>query len=356
MHGQTNRFDFLRLVFAGAVALYHAVFLAGMNKRGSWESGLAQAAELSIQGFFIISGALVLGSLVRSEKIGLYAEKRFRRLYPAYAVVILVPALIALAVSGQFKGVLSYVLPNLAFLNFIEPTLPGSTTNGLFENYAGIVNGALWTLKIEVMFYIALPLIWWFIRKRGVLCTLTWIAMFLGAEIWRQYFAHLDHPYAAQLGRQLPGQMGYFAIGMLIHEQWYRIKDPKIWWALVGVGLVALTIWQPALHILRPIGLALIIIWIAFCAGPALNAARYGDMSYGVYITHFPIIQACIAAGLFASPFVGLSVSLGLTLLASFALWHLVEKRALLPSSHYRNTSPLGEVAMSASEFAGEGK
>jgi len=119
MQGQTNRFDFLRLLFAGAVALYHAVFLSGMNKRGAWESGLAQAAELSIQGFFIISGCLVLGSLVRSEKIGLYAEKRFRRLYPAYAVVILIPAFIALVVSTNFKGVLDYVLPNLAFLNFL---------------------------------------------------------------------------------------------------------------------------------------------------------------------------------------------------------------------------------------------
>lgn len=338
MHGQTNRFDFLRLAFAGAVALYHAVFLAKLNRRGLWESGLAQAAELAIQGFFIISGALVLGSLVRSEKIGLYAEKRFRRLFPAYAVVILIPALIALALSGNIKAVIGYVLPNLAFLNFVEPTLPGNTVHGLFENYAGIVNGALWTLKIEVMFYMALPLIWWFIRKPGALCTFAWVAMFIGAEIWRQYFAHLDHPYAAQLVRQLPGQMGYFAIGMLIHEQWHRIKNPQFWWALIGAGLVALTIWQPVLHVLRPIGLAMVIVWIAFSAGPALNAARFGDMSYGVYITHFPIIQACIAVGLFASPFVGLSVSLGLTLLASFALWHLVEKRALLPSSHYRRS------------------
>ncbi len=328
-----NRFDFLRLVFAGIVALYHAVFLASLAPQSGLENGLAQAAELSIQGFFIISGALVLGSLVRSKSLGQYAEKRIRRLMPAYTAIILIPAIIALIMTGQFRDVISYVLPNLAFLNFIEPTLPG-----LFEGHRNTaVNGALWTLKIEVMFYAALPLIWWFIRKPGALCKLAWAAMFIGAEIWRQYFLHLDHPLSAQLGRQLPGQMGYFAIGMLINQQWHRLENPKFWWAIIGLGLVATSLWQPALHILRPIGLGLIIIWIARAAGPALSAARYGDMSYGVYITHFPIIQACIAFGLFAlSPVLGLIVSLGLTVIASYLLWHWVEKPALLPSSHYR--------------------
>ena len=239
-----NRFDFLRLVFAGVVAIYHAVFLASLAPQSGLENGLAQAAELSIQGFFIISGALVLGSLIRSQSLGGYAEKRIRRLMPAYAVIILIPAIISLILTGQFRDVISYVLPNLAFLNFFEPTLPG-----LFEGHRNpAVNGALWTLKIEVMFYAALPVIWWFIRKPGALCKLAWVAMFVGAEIWRQYFLHLDHPLSAQLGRQLPGQMGYFAMGMLMNQKWHRLENPKAWWAIIGLGLVAISLWQPVLH------------------------------------------------------------------------------------------------------------
>lgn len=335
MGQSVNRFDFLRLVFASAVALYHAVIFSRTAPRSGLEKGLDQLAELSIQGFFIISGALVLGSLVRSERVGLYAEKRIRRLYPAYVVVILVPAIIALLLSGNFQKVLAYILPNLAFLNFIEPTLPG-----LFDNYGGLVNGALWTLKIEVMFYFALPFIWWFIKKPGWLCILTYAALFLGAEIWRQFFAHFDHVYSAQFARQLPGQMGYFVCGMLLNQYWHKLKAPKLWWALLALVGIAVSLWRPELHILRPPALALLIAYIAFAAGPALNAARYGDMSYGVYITHFPIIQACIAFGLFAiNPVLGIAAALALTFIASFALWHLVEKRALLPSSHYRKAS-----------------
>jgi len=334
MRDTANRFDFLRLLFAGLVALYHAVYLSGINRDGMWENTLARAAELSIQGFFIISGALVLGSLINSEKTSLYAEKRIRRLYPAYVVVILVPALIALFVSANAQGVFAYVLPNLLFLNFIEPTLPG-----LFENYAGIVNGALWTLKIEVMFYIALPVIWWFIRKPGKLSTAVWIALFLGAEIWRQFFIHFDHEYSAQLARQLPGQMGYFACGMLLSQHMYRLANPRFWWPVVATAVVVLTFRIPELHILRPPALTLLIAYVAFAAGPKLSAARFGDLSYGVYITHFPIIQACILLGIFANPAAGLVVSLGLTMMASYALWHLVEKPALLPSSHYRRAA-----------------
>ena len=335
-----NRFDFLRLVFAGMVALYHAVFLASLAPESKLENILAQVAELSIQGFFIISGALVLGSLIRSDKLGHYAEKRVRRLYPAYAVIILIPAVIALIMSGQFQRVMAYVLPNLAFLNYIEPALPG-----LFEEHRmPVVNGALWTLKIEVMFYITLPLIWWIMKRWPKFQLPVILFMIIGAEIWRYLFTNvIDHGQAWQLTRQLPGQMGYFAMGMYLWLNLDRFKETNWPTLFAGLFLVGLSIASPILpevtRAFRPIGLTLVIGWIAFANGPALNAARYGDMSYGIYITHFPIIQACIALGLFAvSPVLGLFVSLGLTVLASFILWHWVEKPALLPSSHYRTS------------------
>ncbi len=331
----TNRFDFLRLLFAGVVALYHAVFLTKLAPLSPIEMTLAQLAEISIQGFFIISGALVLGSLIRSTSISAYTEKRIRRLYPAYVLVILIPAIISLILFQDVKGVLSYVVPNLGFLNFLGPTLPG-----LFEgSYAGIVNGALWTLKIEVMFYIAIPIIWLVMKRLPKLQIPMIILMVISAEIWRQFFQYSDHHYASQLARQLPAQIGYFACGMLLWLNWDKIKSSKTWWALLGLALVMLSVLHPYAYIVRAPGLALIIAWVAFASGPALNAAKYGDMSYGVYITHFPIIQMCIVFGLFKTPIIGLTVSLSLTVIASYALWHFVEKRALLPSSHYRNAA-----------------
>jgi peptidoglycan/LPS O-acetylase OafA/YrhL len=150
-----NRFDLIRLALASAVFAYHAIVLSALAPMSGLERAWGQIAEIAIQGFFIVSGALVAGSLMRSQNLADYAGKRVRRLYPAYAVVILIPALISLLMGGSIGGVAEYVGANLVFLNFLSPDLPG-----LFEgNRFTEVNGALWTLKIEVLFYLILPII-----------------------------------------------------------------------------------------------------------------------------------------------------------------------------------------------------
>ncbi|MBC6411468.1 MAG: acyltransferase, partial [Hyphomonadaceae bacterium] len=325
----TNRFDCLRLVFATCVCVYHIIALAALNVGGPWERGLATLAELSIQGFFIISGALVLGSLQRSEGIGNYAERRLRRLYPAYALIILVPALASLPAAGNPAASIHYVLPNLVFLNFIQPTLPG-----LFEdNRFMAVNGALWTLKIEVMFYMALPVLFWIINRFGKNYHVFLAILIIGAELWRWFFTGgpgaqiFDTYYGSHIARQLPGQMGFFACGMILRLMWDKAKQPRILWLMTGAACVALCFAFPFMHILKAPGLTLIIAWIAFVEGPALNAARFGDMSYGVYITHFPIIQTLVAAGVFAlDPALGIISALAVTFAAAFVLWNSVEK------------------------------
>ncbi|MBR9836110.1 MAG: acyltransferase family protein, partial [Alphaproteobacteria bacterium] len=104
-----NRFDFLRLAFASTVFVYHAIALTGISENGPSETLFAALAELSIQGFFIVSGALVFGSLERSNGLWTYGEKRLRRLYPAYLVIILLPVLASLIITGGNVGALGEI-------------------------------------------------------------------------------------------------------------------------------------------------------------------------------------------------------------------------------------------------------
>lgn len=334
----SNRFDLIRLLLAAGVFAYHAIALAAIAPSGSLERGLGQLAEVSIQGFFIVSGALVAGSLARASSLADYAGKRIRRLWPAYSVIILVPAAISLALTRDGYGVASYTLANLSFLNFLEPNLPGLFAQNRFTE----VNGALWTLKIEVMFYLTLPLI---LLVLSWLRGLWWLGIFVLYAAGEAWAIVLPYAFAESLGpelsRQLPGQMAYFAMGIALWKVEPVLRGRWLACAIPGMFLLAASLLDPMLAPLRALGLAGVLAGFAFAPGPALSPARFGDISYGVYITHFPILQAMVAAGLASKlgPVGFLSAATLVVIAASFALWHLVEKPALRPSSHYRKAA-----------------
>lgn len=336
-----NRFDLLRLVFAGMVFVYHLVVLASLDPNGTLEAGLAAAAELSIQGFFVLSGALVFGSWQRSTSLWGYAEKRIRRLYPAYAVIILLPAFCSMVLSSDLGGSLRYVGANLVFANFLAPSLPGLFEGQRFE----AVNGALWTLKIEVMFYMLLviigPVLAWCLARSQKWALMAVLVIYAGGEIWRMAFAYLATsdglPIYAIIARQLPGQLAFFTAGIALWIWQDQIRAHLGTVGLFSALSLIVSFLVPFAEMVRPMGLAGLVAWLAWSAGPKPQAARFGDISYGLYICHFPIIQTLVATGAYeASLPMGVSLTLVLVTVASFALWHFVERPALRSDSHYR--------------------
>ena len=86
----------------------------------------------------------------------------------------------------------------------------------------------------------------------------------------------------------------------------------------------------------EPIALAIIILYFSLVFPYLGNFTKYGDFSYGIYILHFPILQALVQSGLFNSnPYLAFCLALALVLVGAFLLWHFVEKRFLQKSSHY---------------------
>jgi peptidoglycan/LPS O-acetylase OafA/YrhL len=249
----------------------------------------------------------------------------------------MVSALMTFWTPGAWQEIAAYLGANLVFLNFLEPNLPG-----LFEGQRLTeVNGALWTLKIEVMFYLVVPFLAWGLSK---LSRYWWIgigALALGSLIWREAALALNHPLSEQLARQLPGQMIYFAAGMAMWKLWQTARAKAGVLLVVGTLTLTAALLVPQLDVLRALGLFGIIAGIAFVRGPELNAARLGDVSYGVYIVHFPIVQALIGFGLFDALGLagGLAVSAAIVFPLSYLLWWWVEKPALRRDSHYRKVS-----------------
>jgi peptidoglycan/LPS O-acetylase OafA/YrhL len=327
-----NNFNLLRLVFALFVVVYHLVVLSAAAGWSHLEAPLSLLAEIGVQGFFVLSGFLVYASLDRSASIGLYAEKRFRRLYPAYAVVVIVCAAAGYAFSAEARAnplaVGEYLGWNLVFANFMAPELPGVFANNPMTE----INGALWTLKIEVMFYLVLPVLAWLLRVFGRAHWMLMIAIYAGAEAWRYLLADMGQ---VELARQLPGQMSFFITGMALYR--LSLAGTRMHIAgLAGAVLLTASLLVDVLEPARALGLGLAAIWIASGWPRLPDAARFGDLSYGVYIVHFPIIQTVVALGLFAAPWTGAGLSLAAALVAALLLWYLVEKPALRRDSAYR--------------------
>jgi peptidoglycan/LPS O-acetylase OafA/YrhL len=332
-----NNFDITRLCLAIFVYLGHYTWLF---PNGPLPVGIVmflagEGGQRSVQAFFIISGFLMFQSLERSDRTSIFFEKRFRRIMPGYVTVIIFSAFFGLWLSSlklsEYFSLewVKYVFWNLLFLNFMHPTLPG-----LFEQSpTPYVNAPLWTLKIEVGYYVLFPLLYGIGRRVGFL---TWFVV-LYVLSTAYYFTMVAwanktglHHYAV-LAEQLPGQLRFFVAGALVasHHHIFAGSRPRVTLGIVALAIIG-TVYFGGPLALYPALLALAVL--SFClVGPTLGTwLVYGDLSYGIYIVHFPVLQAMKSFGVLQDRqgllFLLTTVAvLGLSAL----LWRFIESPAL---------------------------
>ena len=344
-----NNLDLLRLILASTVALFHIYALTNIPAFAIFNTYLSP--HFAVKGFFVISGMLIYRSYTRSSTVRSYFEKRVRRIYPAYFTVITVTAALMCFVSSLppsnyiSLGLLKYLGANLLFLNFLAPSLPGVFASHL--NPA--VNGALWTLKIEVLFYLSVPLIHSLCTRFGTKKAVS--AVFAFSCAWKYGFAWLDHLQGAAFGAgldgprtifaklevQFPAQLAYFTAGVLLLLYFDTLKTRFLSIFVISSALY-LTDHFFAHERLDIFWISGIVFAFGFCRYFG-NVSKYGDFSYGVYIVHWPIIQVLIAFGIASlDPGLFLFLAISITAFTSFLMWHLVEKKFLASGSHYRQS------------------
>ena len=344
-----NNLDCLRLIFASIVVLYHL----SLTNIPALAFDKYFSARFAVDAFFVISGLLIYRSYIRSSSVNSYFEKRVRRIYPAYFTVVVLAAvalcpLSSLPLTQYFgAGFWKYLGANLVFLNFLAPSLPGVFTS----NNISAVNGALWTLKIEVAFYLFVPIIHWICSRFGTKKVM--FGIFLFSCAWKYGFAFLASIHRSRsvfslddsrsiydmLEVQFPAQLIYFCAGilLLLYFDKLKIHFPTTACITAALFLVDHFFTKGLLDVFWISGLVFVFgFWRYFG-----NFAKFGDFSYGVYIVHFPIVQTMISFGLATrlQPAVFVLLDLSIVALASILMWHLVEKRFLASSSHYRQES-----------------
>jgi peptidoglycan/LPS O-acetylase OafA/YrhL len=341
-----NNFDLLRFLFAFSVFLVHSYVLSRAETLSILSNLLS--SEIAVKCFFVVSGFLIFMSYENSSNTARFFLKRARRIYPAYFSIVLICAVLGSAISSLSWSeywsfsVLKYIIANLVFLNFLHPNLPG-----IFENNSlQAVNGALWTLKIEVMFYLFVPLAVLAFRKFGRLAVI--IVLYLASVLYSVIILELVKRTGLdsymELQRQLPGQLTFFLAGAASYYYFQYLAKYGLWLLVLAVTAFILRVWLPWVAI-EPIVLAIIVVYFA-CIFPCMgNFGKYGDFSYGIYIIHFPILQVLISFGLFNdSPWLMLT-SAGLLIFAiAILFWNFIEKPFLRNSSHYIAANQAGLV------------
>lgn len=323
-----NNFDFLRYFFAFSVLFIHYSELT--NTSIFWPIPSLTA----VRGFLTMSGFMVCLSFINNPDTLVFLKKRVYRIYPPYLFIVIICVIGALILSNlpaiellKSKEFYKYIISNLTFLNFLQPTLPG-----LFENnHIQAVNGSLWTMKVEFFLYLTVPIVFLLFHKFNKAFIL--IGIYIFSFI---YSACMDHYYSITgkeiyniLDRQFIGQLRYFYSGTLL-LLYFDFFNKYILYLFPLAILVYILGFLPYMEFLEPLAFASILVGFAYSFKFLNFLSRYTNVSYGIYLFHFPVIQTMIHFNLHVEHYyLSLLLAIVITILLSIISWKLIEKHFL---------------------------
>lgn len=347
-----NNFGLLRLFAAAQVVYIHCLGHLRLPDGHPWTDVIF--AMPGVACFFVISGFLVFDSALRSNTMADFFWRRLLRIYPALLLNILVLELL-MFLAGQLPGIhypLQYaailatylVTASVEFGFAVAGGIPAlyDYKEGFFSTYP---SGVMWTLTVELSFYLVVPLIALLAKKsRGAACALL-IAVFAASSYYATFFTidyGQEHPYLKLL---FPEYLWIFAVGMIARLMWGELSflfDRKAWlWlpAYVVSSLVAYRFFHieialdfgenvTALTILRVVFLGCTLLSVAHSFRPLNSILRGQDISYGIYLWHMLIITAFASLGIKDAGWIWAAIAT-LTVIAGTLSWRYIENPAL---------------------------
>ncbi len=311
-----NCFDFLRYLFAFSLILVHFCTLTDTEQ--FWFI----SGQMRVKAFFTITGFLVVYSFLRRKSLKVYCWKRIVRIMPAYITTILLCYLAgyffstASATDYYFSAQsLKYLVANLSFLNFIEPCLPGLFTDNI---YGPFVNGSLWSMKLEVIFYILVPLIVFLMQKVNKTIILAIVYVLL--TIYNQFYDNSVNTII------------YFFSGtaILLYFDWFCQHIKWIFSFCLVYMFIIFSFDYSFLYYIEPLIFSAIIVAIAYFCKPLNFLQKYDNISYGLYLYHFPVIQVLVQYKLHQyNIYLTFVITLLITILIAIASWYIIEKPML---------------------------
>lgn len=344
-YGRGNNFNLIRFLGAVLVIVTHSSALSSETTEGVKFIGMS-LGDIGVDVFFVTSGFLVAKSFFSGKNWLEFAWARVLRIYPALLMAIVFCVLLgayftALGIPDYFfnRQTWRYVLVNGVMLFGEQAHLPGVF---VATPFGGWVNGSLWTLPHELRLYVllggfgALFMAMGQVLGRSVArCGLLALACILLVVVTVNY-EHVivpdDHVRAYRL-------FSMFFVGVAAYLWRDRIRLSTVVAAIILFCLSFMSVYFGDKA--RPFyGLALpyLVLYFAYVpAGALLQFNRLGDYSYGLYIYHWPLMQALVSLHPGIGMWQMLLMGFGLALLAAVLSWHMLEKKCLSLKKRFRS-------------------
>lgn len=291
--------DGLRFIAIFSVVLYHISSNVKMKAISTLTNNsvfglLYDNGWHGVHLFFVISGFIIALPFARhfiqgSKRVELknYFLRRLTRLEPPYFIsIILFFAIQLLANQTTFSFGLPGVAASMVYLN-----------NIIFNDFSHFVNAALWSLEIEIQFYILAILFVQVFRLKKIKRRLVLIGIILGVPLLQD----LWDPGITTVYYFLQ----FFFLGFLLVDFYLdesRIKLPKAWTVILGLISLIPVLYNdhrdntPNQYVFL---IAIFIFYYLVLMNGFANkffTNRYiaiiGGMCYSIYLMHAPIIAA----------------------------------------------------------------
>lgn len=349
---RVNNFDLIRLIAALQVAFQHA--MGSLNVEHKWFFLELSSLFPGVPIFFFVSGFLISKSYENNSKISEYSQNRILRIFPALIVCTFI-ALLSVYLTGYFSNInlsiselIAWIAGQISFVQFYNPHF-------MRRFGTGVLNGSLWTITVELQFYILVPILYWIFgitgnnnRQKMTLIVLMFLFMIINIlhnELHHEY----SEIFLYKLWRVTFSPWFYmFLVGVLFQKNFERISR-----ILYGRFFLILIIYISFAYLVKiyfgwnfgnginPLSylfLAILVFSFAYSFPTLGNSIlKKNDISYGVYIYHIPIVNVLIYYG-YVSKMSFVLLVLCLTVMAAAISWVLIEKPAIKLKKHPMNS------------------
>ena len=331
---KVNNFDILRLIAATEVIVDH--YFQHLNiPLNDFQLRLLYLFP-GVPVFFVISGYLISASYQRNNNLIRYFKNRTFRIFPGLWGCILV-TIVVISVTG-----VSFI--NKQALFWFPAQLIGVIyTPGFLSNYGfGSYNGSLWTIPIELQFYILLTLCFAIIPSKKTNYWLTGLLIvFIMVNAFYQ-ISHFKSLIAKLIDYSFAPQFYLFITGIILQRlQLYRadwIYNKALYWftAYVLFALILPGYFNPVIFlIIKNLFLAIVVLSLAYSLPQAAaKLLRGNDISYGVYMYHGLILTVIIQEKW--TGYVNLYLLITMAYLLGTLSWILIEK-PFIKRKFYKN-------------------